>query len=136
VNDINIDFIDEYSACSRTYATLCLYHPEESPIIPTSILDISPDRTIEEGAPKNGWFLSTQNRIQSRDIRRHIVSLLTKTPDFGNKLNEIRLRKWDAHLDCFWESASGNGGPILDHKFISFVSSYNLDLTFDIWFGD
>lgn len=83
----NLDrFIHDFSSCSRTYATLCIYHDSADPENVTDVLGITPDRAHKAGdivrskrpAPTSGWFLGTQNILASRDVRAHIEWILDK----------------------------------------------------------
>lgn len=92
---------------------------------------------LNRKAPSNGWFYGTEEKktiSKSRDMRAHVEWLLDK---FASKKRELRkLTKLNCEMDisCFWESSSGNGGPLLDQTFIKKLSEFPFELKFDIYF--
>ncbi len=89
-NEDDIEYQDEYSSCERTYVTLSFYHEKRQSDEVTKVLIINPTRTTEKNdlrkIPKNGWFFSTQDIVESRDVRRHLRFLLDL---FKNQENEF-----------------------------------------------
>lgn len=128
-----IQFIDDFQSCSRTYATLCLYHSSETTSVPIDLLGIQPDSTVEDETVQNGWFWSSRAKVESRDCRRHIIYVLDSSTNLKESLIELRSLGWVSRNNCFWESSTGNGGPILDNDFVKILSSYDVDLHFDVW---
>jgi hypothetical protein len=134
-------YIHDFPGCSRTYATLCIYHTSNDPVTVTDILKIIPSRTQKAGdmtsynklAAISGWFLCTQGKLTSRDVRVHIEWILHKLKNKKESLNSLFQSGCEMRISCFWESATGNGGPILDHQFITHLSEFQLDLDFDVW---
>lgn len=131
----------EYPACSRTYATLCIYHDSIDPLTISQALDMTPDRfqmagdILESGnlAPLTGWFLGTQDVLSSKDLRAHVEWLLDRLSprkDTIVMLSKAGHRMW---IYCFWVSSSGNGGPIFDQQFIKNLSDFPFELHLDIW---
>jgi Domain of unknown function (DUF4279) len=134
-------FDHDYSSCSRTYATFCIYHDRLESEQITALLRLKPDRIVRKGnpaikgtTPRNGWFLTTQGRTDSKDIRSHIALLIQKLSPRKKNLNSLKKRGCEFKIMCLWESASGNGGPYLNHAFLKELSVLPIDLDFDIWF--
>lgn len=134
-------YVHDYSSCSRTYATLCIYHDVLKPEEISSLLGLKPDRVVNKGTqagrgivPSNGWFRTSQNRTDSRDVRFHIALLVKLLWPRKKKLSVLKKKGCEFKISCFWESASGNGGPYFDHAFIKELSALPLDLDLDIWF--
>ena len=135
-------YIHDYQSCSRTYATLCIYHEALSPEEITAQIDLKPDRVVRKGEPSvlgrtismNGWFRTTQGRTASRDIRSHIALLMKLLSSRKKKLVGLKKKKCELRIMCFWGSVSGNGGPFFDHEFLRELSTFPLDLDFDVWF--
>lgn len=134
-------FIHDYPSCSRTYVTLCIYHRALEPKAITSILNLKPDRVVKKGelsavgaVPYNGWFVTTQSKSNSRDVRFHVSLLIKKLMPRRKKLLSLKKSGCELRLMCFWESASGNGGPIFDHAFLRKLSALPLDIDLDVWF--
>jgi len=135
-------YFHDYSSCSRTYATLCIYHDDLVPSQITKLLGVEPSCSQQKGdvrrkgqlAPIGGWFLKTKDVIDSRDLRYHIDALLQELGPKQNSLKLLREQGYDIRLSCFWESATGNGGPLLDYQLMSVLGELSIDLHFDIWF--
>lgn len=136
-------FDHDYSSCSRTYATFCIYHDRLEPEAITALLRIKPDRKVRKGdpaikgtIPTNGCFLTTQDRASSKDVRSHIALLIQKLIPRKRILNTLKRKGCKFKIMCLWESASGNGGPYLNQAFLKKLSVLPIDLDFDIWFPD
>jgi hypothetical protein len=52
------------------------------------------------------------------------------------KLVGLKKKRCELRIMCFWESASGNGGPGFDHEFLRELSTFPLDLHLDVWFAE
>ncbi|RKZ79729.1 MAG: hypothetical protein DRR19_24600 [Candidatus Parabeggiatoa sp. nov. 1] len=132
-----IEYKDEYSSCERTYVTLSFYHEKLHSDEVTKVLIIKPTRTTEKNEQrkinKNGWFFSTQDTVESRDVRRHLRFLLDIFKNKENEVNFLRNEGWSTKIYCFWESTEGNGGPILDYRTMELLSIFKLDIHFDVW---
>lgn len=132
---------DSYKSCSRTYATLCLYHETVNPEEFSARLEIKPDRTVHKGqklplsiAVRNGWFFGTQNRVKSNDLAVHIKWLVDQLLTKHETFSEFQKKGCEIRIMCFWESAFGNGGPVLDHQLLQNLAEIRADLHFDVWF--
>lgn len=130
-----------FESCSRTYATLCIYHDDVPPEEITSHLGITPDRTVRKGqilrlgtALRNGWFYGTLDRIDSKDLGFHIHSLANELKDKRQQLFELERKGYEIRIMCFWASTSGNGGPVFDHQLLVELSEIPVDVHFDVWF--
>ncbi|MES2071068.1 MAG: DUF4279 domain-containing protein [Pseudomonadota bacterium] len=135
------EFNHSFSSCSRCYATLRIYHPTKSPNEVTETLKMSPtsQQTVGDSNGKrtirtSGWFLTTRDLVKSRDIRAHIWNLISDVEDKNELLKYLLELGWEMDIFCFWESESGNGGPLLDVSTMSALSCLGLELGFDIWF--
>lgn len=135
------EFIHDFASCKRCYATLCIYHPIISPDEVSKILLVQPSRQKKVGEKLrgdetiqiNGWFLCTRGQINSRDIRAHIWNLIENLGEKNNALKRIADLGHEIKISCYWESASGNGGPLLDTKTMAALSLLQIELEFDIW---
>ena len=132
-------YIDDYSACARTYATFRLYPGEASPSVVTRALGLVPTSVSVQGekSPRhvNGWFLSSQGVIESRDSRRHIDWLLDQVEPVAAELDALVLSGAKADISCFWESSSGNGGPMLSPEQMKRLCRLHLSVGWDVWFS-
>ncbi len=135
-------FRDKSATCSRTYATLCIYHDSADPREITNVLKLIPERSQKAGgltssnrkARTSGWFLGTKDVCSSKDFRTHIRWILKKLTNKKKELQTLCESGYEIWVYCFWESTHGNGGPILDHGLIKHLSEFPIDLFFDIWF--
>ncbi len=136
-NENYIESKDEYSSCERTYVTLSFYHEKLHSDEVSKILIIKPTRTTEKNElrkiNKNAWFFSTQETVESRDVRKHLRFLFGILKNKENEFNFLRNEGWIIRIYCFWESTEGNGGPILDCKTMELLSMFKLDIHFDVW---
>jgi Domain of unknown function (DUF4279) len=112
---------DNYETCSKTYVTLRIYCDLFQPDKLTEYLGILPSETQIKGQEskqltnklieKNGWFLTTENIIKSKNRRRHIDYLADKLLPIKSKLKSLIADGSEVDISCFWESESGQGGP-------------------------
>ncbi|MFO1379297.1 MAG: DUF4279 domain-containing protein [Chitinivorax sp.] len=133
-----MDYIDDYSACESTYATLRIYPGDINPVEITKRMGIEPSKLSMANISRrsiNGWFLSTKGHVESKDSRRHIDWLLNKIEPVT--LQILELQKNGARMDicCFWVSATGNGGPIISSKQMKRLLPLGLDVWWDVWFS-
>ncbi|ELA8118516.1 DUF4279 domain-containing protein [Vibrio parahaemolyticus] len=135
-----MDYIDDYKSCNRTYATLLIYPGEISADTVTHLLGLEPTRTSKaEDFPVkivNGWFLSSKGHVQSKDSRRHIDYLLGLILPLKDKLEELKDTGACIEICCYWESASGNGGPTMSPPQMSILGELEIELWWDIWFSE
>ncbi len=134
-------YIDDYSACNRTYATLRMYPKTLSPEEITAKLNINPTRTSKAGGGSlgkhvNGWYLSTQEEIQSKDSRRHIDWLIDQLEPSSIQILELQKNEIKIDIMCFWESASGNGGPTLSPPKMKRLADLNIEIWWDVYFSE
>ena len=73
---------DEYATCFKTYVTLRIYFEKMNSEELTKYLEIKPTKSQNKGERSknnlnlkiehNGWFLSSEESVKSKDFRRHI----------------------------------------------------------------
>jgi hypothetical protein len=143
-------FDDEYDTCEFTYAELRVYPGKANPESVTHHLGIAPTSTMIKGkrkvnslgreriAPMNGWFLSSEGQVSSKDVRRHLDWLLDKLELVSDRLKEIQEQpEVRMSIECIWWSAHGHGGPTLWPEQMKKMAEMNLECGFDIYFfGD
>ena len=73
-----LEYDRKYPTFSKTYATLRIYQNKITPEEITQLLDILPtDCQLKNGKIKfNGWFLSSEKMVKSKDCREHIDIIL------------------------------------------------------------
>jgi Domain of unknown function (DUF4279) len=134
---------DEYPSCRSTYATLRILCPgDAAPETVTQRLGVEPTRTQRRGEKidktvggisQAGWFLSSQGKIKSRDVRRHIDSLLDQVAPNASVLVALQSEGYTADVFCYWLSESGHGGPTLSPEQSRRLAACDLDVGFDIY---
>lgn len=136
-------YSDDYPTCEETYATLRIYPGEFDPDEVTRRLGIDPTEVQRVGErhgrttrKTNGWFLRSQDRVESRDARRHIDWLLDQLEPAANALSELRASGAEVDISCYWLSASGHGGPSVSPRQTKRLSALDLDCWFDVYFNE
>ncbi|MGE5250246.1 MAG: DUF4279 domain-containing protein [Bacteroidota bacterium] len=74
--------------------------------------------------------------MASKDVRRHIDWLLEQLEGESEVIRELQNDGSEIHLSCFWGSAVGHGGPMLDPGMIKKIASLDIGIAFDIYFED
>jgi hypothetical protein len=132
---------DDYPTCKATYATLRIYHDELEPDIVTSRLVLAPSESQKKGkklgpnrmAPVGGWFLSSQDHVISKDVRRHVAWLLDQVAGREDQFLKLQDEGYKTDIFCYWRSASGHGGPELDPELMQRLVSLRLIIGFDVY---
>jgi hypothetical protein len=132
---------DQYPTCNATYATLCIYGDDLDPNAVTSLFGIEPSQTQRKGEQlkkgvvrRKGWFLSTENTVVSRDVRRHVHWLIETFSSKEEAFHQLRSQSYETVVSCYWMSASGHGGPMLSPKLMRSLSDLGVEIRFDIYF--
>lgn len=131
------DYDDEYATCAATYATLRIYTGELDPSTVTRALGLKPNQVLikgEQSARLNGWLLSSQNLVKSRDVRRHVDWLLQQVSESRLELikSQSEAEIW-MDVFCYWRSMDGHGGPSLSSKQMRTLAELNLNIGFDCY---
>lgn len=141
---------DAYPTCERTYAELRIYPGELDPKLVTQRLGISPTSILSKKDQRNtaldkkhtvqlnGWFLSSEDNIISKDLRRHLDFLLDELEPKAPQLRKLQeMSGVKMTINCIWWSSYGQGGPTLWPEQMKKMAEMNLECTFDIsFFGD
>lgn len=141
---------DAYETCERTYVALMVYPGEIEPVLVTRRLGVEPTSVQSKGerienslgrqrvVPLNGWFLSSEGKVRSLDVRRHLDWLLEKLMPAEAALKELQmLPNVSMGVSCIWWSAGGQGGPTLWPEQMARMAQLNLECSFDIsFFGE
>lgn len=111
---------DAYPTCERTSAKLLIYPGSLDPRWVTRKLGVQPSQTQIKGerkptshrkdrsVPLSAWFLSSEGKNSSLDLRRHLDWLLGKIEPAGAALKDLQCHP-DVQMtvDCVWWSARG-----------------------------
>lgn len=136
---------DGYPTCAKTHAGLRIYHDELDPGSVMSTLGVQPTRTQVKGqactgasgrtlTPEvGGWFLSTEGRVDSKDVRRHLGWLSVKLAGRDDALRSLRASGHRMDVFCYWLSAEGHGGPMLSPAIMRRFGELDLGIGFDFY---
>lgn len=141
---------DSYPTCERTCAELLIYPGEMDPLLVTRRLELEPTRIQRAGekvrnslgrertVPLNGWFLSSEGKISSMDLRRHLDWLLKKLLPQREAMFALQnIEGLKMGVNCIWWSAYGQGGPTLWPEQMRGLAELGLECSFDIsFFGE
>ncbi len=136
-----MEYKDSYAACERTYATVRIYPGDMPPDEVSNILKIRPTKVSLAGTKGggrksiNGWFFSSEGKVDSRDSRRHIDYLLDEIEASERGILELQGVGVKIDICCFWVSSAGNGGPIISPKQMARLVRLNIDIWWDVWFS-
>lgn len=138
---------DDYPTCERTCVTLLIYPGDISPDDVSQRLELMPTATLAAGSkhtnslgetrtqPINGWFLSSENIVSSKDLRRHLDWLLEIIEPKSEQLLKLQCAAgMRMTVSCTWWSAAGQGGPTLWPEQMIRLASLNLECALDVSF--
>lgn len=141
---------DGYETCERTLAELRIYGDHLDPEEVTERLQLEPTTIQRKGevvtnslgrqrvVKIGGWFLSSENHVASKDLRRHLDWLNNLIAPRVAELRDIQERQDIVMtVHCIWWSAHGQGGPTLWPEQMRVLAELNLECSFDIsFYGD
>ncbi len=132
---------DDHMSCARTHATLRVYSTTLDPDAISEAVGARPSRSFRVGdsfgrqsrtRDINAWFLYSEDQVSSRDLRRHLDWLMDSV-DGSGLIRLIQQSGAEADIFCYWESRSGQGGPILSPIQMSRMSRLGLHLILDLY---
>jgi hypothetical protein len=111
----------------------------------TELLGVSPTRQVVAGEVSppnslgrkrvgkiNGWFLSSEGHVESKDVRRHLDWLLAKLQQNPEALRKLQSAPGvRMSVECVWWSRYGDGGPTLWPEQMQALAALNLECGFD-----
>lgn len=137
------EYEDNYKSCHETFVTLRIYSDTLSPEEISTVLQLQPSDSTTKGEvvginkkrtrKHNGWFLTSDGFVASKDCRRHIDYLVDKISPFKGELKELENKGCSIDISCFWSSENGQGGPTLSPKQLKRLAELEIDLWFDIY---
>jgi hypothetical protein len=145
-----VPYDDNYETCERTLAVFQIYSDCLVPDKITELLAVEPTSGQEKGrrytnsigrqrtGKMNAWFLSSEGKTSSLDLRRHLDWLLDKLEPSATKIRELqRMHAVRMSINCIWWSAHATGGPTLWPEQMRRIADLNLECCFDIsFYGD
>jgi hypothetical protein len=140
-----MDYDDDFTTCRETFATLRIFSGSLTCDQISQQLGIHPTKSFNIGDPigsrtptprkTNGWFLTSEGTVRSKDTRRHIDWILEKLRGARENFRGLEADGIEADVMCYWVSASGHGGPILSPPQLEGLSALGLTVWWDVYFG-
>lgn len=140
-------FDDDYATCEKCYVSLLIYPNDFLVLDITQGMNIQPKRSFQKGDiwitsrgikkihENSLWELSSENFVNSLDIRRHLDWLLNELKPSKNYLLHLqRDEKIQMYVKGIWWSKYGDGGPMIWPKHMALLAEMNLELGFEISF--
>lgn len=137
-------YSDDYKSCEETFATLRIFYDVQPPEYLSDFLRLTPSRVQVKGEElgkkrkytSNGWFLSSERAVDSKDARRHIDYLLDQILPLKDKIEELQQDTAQIDITCYWVSKTCNGGPILSKQQLRKLADLGVDFWFDFYCSD
>jgi Domain of unknown function (DUF4279) len=86
------------------------------------------------------WYTTTENRIASTSLERHVLFLLERVEPVAGELRALMEEQGlRADFHCYWVSATGQGGPIVTAETLSRMGAIGATLGFEFhgpWPGE
>ena len=130
-----------------TVARLLIYPDQLSPDDITRRLSIEPTKTSVAGeirvnrlglkrtVKSSTWILSSEGRVDSKDLRRHLDWLLACLRPTQAAIHTLQtIAGVRMGIDCLWESRGGQGGPTLSPEQMRAMAELDLECSFNIEF--
>lgn len=143
-NDLSSrEYDDAYPTCIRTCCTLRIFSENLDPNDISLSLGMEPTMFFRKGdlhnlgklrRSTNGWFLTTEGRIGSRDSRRHLDLILDKLEPKREAVKELQAKGCDVDIICFYDS-TGQGGPWLMPYQMRIMGALEIEIWYDVYFG-
>jgi hypothetical protein len=137
------EYDENYETCERCYAVFRIFSGSISPDIITANINIIATCARSKGellasktgrkriVTENKWFLSSEEKVLSKDLRCHLDWLLEKLYPSLEAIRQLQ-EKPDIKMNviCNWWSALGGGGPVLWPEQMSRLAELNLECAF------
>jgi len=142
---------DADETCDRTCAELRIYSVTIKASEVTGMMGIQPTDYEAVGEERssattgrvrigkvNGWFLSSEPFVKSKDLRRHLDWLYEKLEPHSEYIKLLQAKSGVKMLvHCVWWSKFGGGGPTLWPKQMRNLADLNLECSFDFqYYGE
>ena len=119
---------------ARCYASLLVYPGSLPPVDVTARLQIQPTTTQEaSGTKPAGWFLSSQQQVNSDQLNDHIDWILDRLEGKAQELEGMRAIGARTEVSVYWFSPNGHGGPTLGPTRMLALGQLGLECWFDVY---
>lgn len=133
---------DDFPTCRKTFSTLRIFSDTLQPEFISTTLGITPTDKFVKGdlhgngrfsRKFNGWLLSSEHAIDSKDSRKHVNWLVSVVANRETELKTLREMGAEIDISCLWIS-SGQGGPIMSPLQMKELCRLELEIWWDIYF--
>lgn len=137
---------DNYPTCKRSYVTLRIYPANLDPKEVTHRLGIEPSEWQRQGETRypnskrsdqitlNGWFLTSNGIVNSKDSRQHLDWLLAQLAPKADTIRALQAEGCRMDISCYWLSKCGHGGPSVTPNQMEQLARLGVELWFDVYF--
>jgi hypothetical protein len=138
--------LDENPNCEKTYASFRLGGDHLVPEAIERATGLASDFAAAKGDLRRSssghelrqgtgvWFVTSEGRVESKSIERHLVYLLAMVEPVREQLLAIaREQSLTADFFCYWASATGHGGPQVGADTLMRISELQASLGFDFY---
>jgi hypothetical protein len=144
-------YVDDDAACERVDVQLRIYAHDLDPMVVSGLLQLEPTSSQKRGqesrpnqlgrtrtAPIGAWFLSSEGRVPSKDLRRHLDWLLHQLTPRAAALHQLQATEGvRMTVSCIWWSASGQGGPTVWPEQMKALADLDLECALSVsYYGD
>lgn len=136
----------EWQTCGECYAVFSIYSQSMSPDKISHILQLNSTEQHMQGedvptpwgktvkSPQSCWFLSSQNKLHSKDLRAHLQWLLDIIQPISFNIKTLQeVSDIQMHIKCIWISRYGDGGPSLWPEQLQQMAFLGLPCYFDFY---
>jgi hypothetical protein len=134
----------DYPTCECCFSTLYIETGDMDPNYVTGRLNLKPTSIQRKGEsanrfsnrtnPLSGWSLSSEARVDSKDLRNHMDWLLDQIACQKAEMESLRRAGCVFRVWCYWLSKAGHGGPIISVSQIKRLAELELEIYLDVYF--
>jgi hypothetical protein len=86
---------------------------------------------------ENAFRITSKGHIDSTDLEDHLIDLLELLEPIAKGLEVLRNEEgFEFEFFCYWESATGQGGPVVSSNTLGRMAQLHIDLDFDIYMSE
>lgn len=78
-------------------------------------------------APRYSWSLDTNGKVDSDDLRDHLIWLLNRLKK-GKLLTDLSLQGFKYHFSVFWGGNGTGGGPLITHEAMAMLTLHGAEM--------
>jgi hypothetical protein len=136
---LELDQSVDLARCRRiTYATILFYHPQENPVVVTTMFNITPTRLLDRSDPRhklNVWELESRSFIESDRVEDHLRWAAATLIPLASLVRELFSHGWSARISVFLDGEGLAGYQFeIDPDMLQELASLRIELSFDFYF--